>query len=143
MTIKQDRMSERIHVILSELLRLEVSDPSLQSITITQVKVDSEIMFARIYVNALGDESREQEVMAGLKRANGFLRREVGKRIRMRTVPELRFVWDKALAEADRVERLLNKLDIPESEASEDDFDMDALDAYDDYDGVDGEDGEV
>jgi ribosome-binding factor A len=81
MSIKQDRMSERIQGILSELLLREVSDPRLQHITVTEVKLDPELMFATIYVNALGDESREAQVMAGLQRAKGFLRREVGKRI--------------------------------------------------------------
>lgn len=112
MSIKQERVAEKIRQILSELLMREVSDPRLQSITVTEVKVDPEIMFARVYVNALGDESREKEVMQGLKRANSFLRRQVAGRLNIRTAPELRFVWDKALAEGDKVERLLNKLDI-------------------------------
>ena len=83
MSIKQDRMSERNQGILSELLLREVSDPRLQHITVTEVKLDPELMFATIYVNALGDESREPQVMAGLERAKGFLRREVGKRIQL------------------------------------------------------------
>ncbi|MEO0562791.1 MAG: ribosome-binding factor A, partial [Chloroflexota bacterium] len=61
MSIKQDRMAERIRVVMSQLLMREVSDPRLQFITITDVKIDPEIMFARIYVNALGDEDREDE----------------------------------------------------------------------------------
>lgn len=138
MSIKQERVAERIHMILSQLLMREISDPRLQSVTITEVKVDPEIMFARVYVNALGDESRQREVMEGLKRANGFLRREMSRRMRMRNTPELRFVWDQTLARADRVERLLNKLDIPdktetESDDVEDFFNDDGL--LDDFDG--------
>ena len=141
MSIKQERTAERIRVVLSEFLMREVSDPRLQSITITDVKVDPEIMYARVYVNALGDESRKEEVMQGLKRANGFLRREVARRIRMRTAPELRFIWDKALAEGDRVERILNNLDIPEPDPDTvmngggDDLDEFGDDPYDDFDG--------
>ncbi|MCL4255971.1 MAG: 30S ribosome-binding factor RbfA, partial [Anaerolineae bacterium] len=80
MSIKQGRVGERIQTILSQLLRKDVSDPRLHNITITEVKLDPELMFADVYVNALGDESREKEVMTGLKSASGFLRREVGKR---------------------------------------------------------------
>lgn len=140
MTIKQDRMAERIQQVLSQLLMREVADPRLQSVTVTNVQVDPEIMFARIYVNALGDESRRDEVMSGLDRANGFLRRELAKRIRMRNTPELRFLWDEALERADRVERLLDSLDIPEPSSADedDDFDLDLddvdLDGYEDED---------
>lgn len=133
MSIKQDRTAERIRIILSELLMREVSDPRLQNITITEVTVDAEIMFATIYVNALGDETRETEVLAGLKRANGFLRRELSKRLRVRTTPELRFHWDATLERANRVEALLNDLDIPEAQPEADDLDFD-FDLFEDED---------
>lgn len=113
MSIKQDRMSERIQGILSELLLKEVSDPRLQHITVTEVKLDPELMFATIYINALGDESREPQVMAGLQRAKGFLRREVGKRIRLRNSPDLVFHWDKTLERGERMHHLISSLEIP------------------------------
>ncbi|MFN8376140.1 MAG: 30S ribosome-binding factor RbfA [Anaerolineae bacterium] len=113
MSIIQDRMSEKVLMILSELLLREVSDPRLKNVTITGVELDPELMFANIYVNALGDESREKEVMHGLKSANGFLRREVGKRVRLRNTPELNFHWDKTLERGERISELISKLDIP------------------------------
>lgn len=112
MTIKQDRMSERIREILSELLLREVSDPRLQNVTVTSVRLDPELMFADVYVNALGDEGRHDEVMGGLKRANGFLRREVGKRVRLRNTPELHFFWDHTLEYGERMNRLISSLNI-------------------------------
>jgi ribosome-binding factor A len=121
MTIKQDRMAERIQTLLSELLLREVADPRLQSITITEVKLDSELMFADIYVNALGDEGRQDEVMLGLARANGFLRRELGKHIRLRNVPELHFHWDVTLERGERLNQLISSLDIPPEEPDSDD----------------------
>ena len=100
MSIKQDRMGERIRTILSELLLREVADPRLQGVTITEVRLDPELMFARVYVNALGDEERRDEVMAGLARAGGFLRRQMGRHIRQRNTPELHFQWDMAWSRA-------------------------------------------
>jgi ribosome-binding factor A len=140
MSIKQDRMAERIQVILSQLLMREVSDPRLESVTITDVQLDPEIMYATVFVNALGAEEREQEVMQGLERAGGFIRRELSKRLRVRSVPELRFKWDSALEEAARVESILDKLDIPpvpEADEDEDfldldDVDLDGTDTYED-----------
>lgn len=113
MSIKQDRMSERIRSILSELLLREVSDPRLQGVTITEVNLDPELMFADIYVNALADESRQAEVMAGLHRANGYLRREIGKRVRLRNTPELHFHWDVTLERGERLNQLISSLEIP------------------------------
>ncbi|MFW5692018.1 MAG: 30S ribosome-binding factor RbfA [Chloroflexota bacterium] len=128
MSIKQDRLAERIQGILSELLLREVADPRLQGVTITEVKLDPEIMFADIYVSALGDESRQDEVIAGLRSANGFLRREVGKRLSTRNTPELHFHWDLTLERGEAINQLLDKLDIPPAAAEDledDDFDDD------------------
>jgi ribosome-binding factor A len=118
-SVKQDRMNWRIRTILSELIRREVSDPRLQNLTVTSVDLDQELQYARVYVNALGDESRQKEVMAGLESAKGFLRREVGKRVRLRKTPELEFHWDATLAEGDRIDRLIAQLDIPPAEEND------------------------
>lgn len=132
MSIKQERMSEQIRMILSELLLREVSDPALKGVTVTEVRLDPELMFADAYVNALGDESRQQEVMAGLKRANGFLRRQVGKRVRLRNTPELHFHWDVSLERGERMNQLIESLEIPPAPPEEEEED------YDDF-GIDDE----
>ncbi|HLY26973.1 MAG TPA: 30S ribosome-binding factor RbfA [Aggregatilineales bacterium] len=110
MTLKQDRMADRIREILSSLLLLDVTDPALQGITVTEVTLDAELEYAEVFVNALGDESRQAEVMAGLKRANGFLRHEVGKHVRLRRVPALRFHWDTTFTRAEAIEEALDRL---------------------------------
>lgn len=118
MTLKQERMAERIRAILSELLLTEVRDPRLKQVTITRVNLDREILFADVYVNALGDEDRRDDVLAGLERATGFLRRELAARVRLRQTPELHFHWDLNLAHGERMNQLLDELDIaPETEA--------------------------
>jgi ribosome-binding factor A len=116
MSLKQDRMNERIRVILSELLLREVSDPRLQGLTVTEVSLDSELMYANVYVNALGDEDRRDDVMEALKKAGGYLRREVGQRIRTRNTPELHFHWDTTLEHAERINQLLDNLEIPDDD---------------------------
>ena len=128
-------MAGRIHEILSVLLLRDVADPRLQDVTITDVKLDPELMFATVYVNAFGDESRRKEVMQGLKRANSFLRREVAQRVHLRSAPELLFEWDEGLERSERVQRIFQNLVIPppdpEDEADEellDDDDSDSMD---------------
>jgi ribosome-binding factor A len=113
MTLKQERMADRIREILSTLLLLEVTDPALHNVTVTEVILDQELEYADVYVNALGDESREKQVLAGLTRANGFLRRELGKRIRLRRTPALKFHWDITLSRAETIEKALDRLHTP------------------------------
>jgi ribosome-binding factor A len=127
MTLKQERMAERIREILSGLLLLEVTDPALQGITVTEVTLDQELEYATVYVNALGEEERRDEVMAGLKRANGFLRREVGKRVRLRRTPALNFQWDISLSRAEAIEQALDRLDLPPAPPPTQDTSTDGL----------------
>jgi ribosome-binding factor A len=109
-------MSERVRAVLSDLILREVSDPRLKSVTVTEVELDAEIEHAQVYVNALGDESRRDDVLEGLDSASGFLRRELGKRIRTRNTPELHFEWDTTLEHAERINQILDSLDIPDED---------------------------
>jgi ribosome-binding factor A len=118
--IRQKRTADRIQTIMSELIHREVRDPRLQGLTITEVRIDRELQYADIYASALGDETREIEVMAALNGASGFLRRELARSLTIRTVPQLHFHWDPTLAHAERVSQLLDSLEIP------DEFDRDA-----------------
>ncbi|PJF41771.1 MAG: ribosome-binding factor A [Candidatus Thermofonsia Clade 1 bacterium] len=81
--------------------------------------LDRELEYANVYVNALGEEERAESVMAGLRRAHGFLRRELASRIRLRRAPELRFHWDETLSRAAHIEEVLDSLNIPPAEPSE------------------------
>lgn len=111
--IRQERTAEEIRMILSDLLRRDVSDPRLMDLTVTRVLIDRELQHANVYVNALGDESRQKEVMKALDKAGGYFRYELAQRMSLRTVPELHFHWDPTLAYAEEVDRILASLDIP------------------------------
>lgn len=107
MTIKQERAAHLILEIISELLMGEVTDPALQDVTVTEVKVDREIEYAEIYIHSLDDRDT---VMAGLDRASGFLRHELAVRTRFRKAPILRFRWDEAMDHGERIDELLRDL---------------------------------
>jgi len=92
------------------MLIREISDPRLQQIFITDVKVDRELAFADIYVSAVEGSQRSAEVLAGFKSASGFLRRELARRVELRTFPRLRFHWDPTPENADQIEKLLSEL---------------------------------
>lgn len=110
MTIKQERAAQLIQEILGELFMMEVTDPALQDVTITEVTVDREIEYAQVFVHALEDR---ETVMAGLERASGFLRRELAARTRFRKTPVLLFHWDAAIDRGERIDELLGSLNSP------------------------------
>jgi ribosome-binding factor A len=110
--VRQERTAEQIQQLLSELFLRQVSDPRLAGVTITEVEIDRELQYATAFVNALGDETREEEVMAGLQSAAGFLRRELAGSLGLRAAPIIRFQWDPRLRYVEEVDKLLEELDI-------------------------------
>lgn len=110
--IRQERTAEQIQIILSELFLKEVSDPRLAGITVTEVLIDRELQHANVYVNALGDDEREKEVMEGLNSASGFLRSQIAQRLDLRSAPVVHYHWDPRLRYAEEVNDLLDSLDI-------------------------------
>ena len=104
------RIADRIRQDLSEMLIREISDPRLQQIYITDVKIDRELAFADIYVSALEGVSRSKDVLAGLESASGFIKRTLASRIELRAFPRLRFHWDVTPENADHIEKVLAEL---------------------------------
>jgi len=104
---RPDRVGEEIRKELSQLLFREVHDPGIGLITLTRVKVSPDLQLARAYYTILGDEKAREETEKALTRATPFLRRQIGARIRLRRVPELRFEFDRSVENQDRIERIL------------------------------------
>ncbi|HMR99123.1 MAG TPA: 30S ribosome-binding factor RbfA [Anaerolineales bacterium] len=105
--IRLQRIADRIRQELSDMLIREISDPRLQQIFITDVKVDRELAYADVYVSALEGTSRSKDVLAGLESASGFLRRTLASRVELRAFPRLRFHWDVTPENADHIEKIL------------------------------------
>jgi ribosome-binding factor A len=108
--VRLQRICDRIRQELSELLIREVSDPRLERVFVTDVKVDRELAFADVYVSAIEGADRAPEVLAGLESASGFLRRALAGRVDLRVMPRLRFRWDPTPEHADHIERLFDQI---------------------------------
>lgn len=108
--LRLQRIEDRIQQELAAMVINQVSDPRLEGISITDVKVDRELSYADIYVSAVEGNSRSNDVLQGLEHASGFLRRELAHRIELRVFPKLRFHWDITPERADHIERLLASL---------------------------------
>jgi len=110
------KIEERIFEELSTILLMEVSDPRLETVSITKIRVDRELSFANIYVNSLEGSETADELLGGLNHAAGYLRSELAHRIQMRHTPRLRFFWDPSPEHADRIDRLIASLHENETE---------------------------
>jgi ribosome-binding factor A len=107
---RADRVADLIKQEISDILRREAHDPRIANITLTDVKLTDDLRSARIYYVELGKDSQSADVEKGLAKAKGFLRRELGKRLQLRYIPEINFFYDPSFEYGSRIERLLKEV---------------------------------
>jgi ribosome-binding factor A len=105
------RVGEEIRQEVSRLLGRDVQDPGIGFVTVTRVTVSPDLQLARVYYTQLGDEKAKKETVKALARVTPFLRREIGRRIRLRRVPELVFHFDEGIERQARIEQILIELE--------------------------------
>lgn len=107
-TTRLERVANDIHAILARALREEAKDPRIADLTITAVRMSRDLRLAHVNLVPLGGRGDPATLMAGLHAASGFLRREVGRQMRLRHTPELHFHLDDGVDESIRmVSRLM------------------------------------
>jgi ribosome-binding factor A len=116
---RTQRVATLVREVLSELIRFEVKDPRVAAITLTDVEVTGDLREARVYYTAPEDEKTRKAIAEALRRASGFLRRELGQRIRLRVTPSLEFRLDPSLEYGARIERALHELGLGEAAAKQ------------------------
>jgi ribosome-binding factor A len=112
------RVGDQIRVEISDLLAREVQDPGIGFLTVTHVKVTPDLQQARVYYTTMADERGRRESQRALERATPFLRRQLGRRLRLRRVPELQFFFDDSVERQDRIERILQEIKAERTEAA-------------------------
>src|SRR5690606_33937728 len=108
--IRVGRVQEQIKKELMQILQTEWKDPRVGFLTITGVEVTGDLSLARVYISILGDDEKKEEALAALSRGKGFIRSELGKRVRLRVVPEIDFKFDHSMDYGARIEKLLHDL---------------------------------
>jgi ribosome-binding factor A len=104
---RTERVAEEIKEAVADIIGRGLKDPRVGFVTVTRVGLTPDLRIAHVNVGVLGDEAQRAKTLAGLKQAAGFVRRELGRRVRMRHTPELVFHYDEGLDATDRVARLL------------------------------------
>ena len=106
---RAERLAEEIREQVARMIASDLKDPRLGFVTVTRVELAHDLGHARVHVGVLGSEAEREKSMQALRQASGFVRRELGKRLRIRHTPEVDFRYDKGLDATDRVARLLQE----------------------------------
>lgn len=105
---RNQRLGTEVLRSLSQLLRFETKDPSLQNVSLTGVDLSRDLSVARVFFSVLDPDAEIEPVKEGLQRAGGFLRSKLGSQLKIRHVPELRFIHDDSAEESVRISRMIN-----------------------------------
>ncbi len=124
---RQGRLGEEIKKIISSMLLTELKDPRLSAmISITAVEVTSDGSYATVYLSVLGmdpaaedSEKQQQDALDALNNAKGFIRKEIGHRVKLRHVPDLVFKIDKSMEYGRHISEIIDKLDIKHDDEEE------------------------
>ncbi|KMK77255.1 30S ribosome-binding factor RbfA [Alkalihalobacillus pseudalcaliphilus] len=114
--VRAHRVGEQMKKELSDIIMRELKDPRISFVTVTGVDVTGDLQQAKVFITVLGSDEQKEATLMGLSKAKGFIRSEIGKRIRLRKTPELIFEFDESIEYGNRIESLLNKInDEPKS----------------------------
>lgn len=108
--LRANRVAEQMKKEMGDILTTKIKDPRVGFVTVTDVEVTGDLQQATVFVSVLGDEKEKQDTLLGLSKAKGFIRSEIGQRIRLRKTPELMFEFDEALEYGNRIETILRNL---------------------------------
>lgn len=108
--LRTEKIQEFIKQEISNLILTELKDPRIGFVTVTQVEVTGDLRSAKIYLSLMGNEKQKLDTWQGLQSAVGFLRTEIGKRIRLRYTPELTLHLDESLDYSAKIQELLIKI---------------------------------
>jgi len=107
---RPERVAQQIKLFVSEIFTRELDDPRLGFVTITKVSVSPDLENAIIYVSILGDDQKKEDSMSALRSATRFIKGILGDKLKLRTVPNIEFVYDDSLEKASRLWGLMSKI---------------------------------
>jgi ribosome-binding factor A len=108
--LRVEKVQELMKQEISQIILRELKDPRIGFVTVTSVECTGDLREAKVYVSLMGSEKQVEDCWKGLNSSLGFIRREIGKRIRLRVTPELSFALDKSLDYSAHIQELLLKI---------------------------------
>ena len=109
--LRIEKLQELIKQETSKMLLYDIKDPRIGFVTVTDVEMTGDLREAKIFVSIMGNDEQIKDTMQGLQSALGFVRREIGKRIRLRFTPEISFAPDKSLDYSEHIQKILLQIE--------------------------------
>lgn len=110
MNMRAERVGEQMKKELMDIINNKLKDPRVGFLTITDVQPTNDLSLAKVYFTVLGNDKERQDTFKGLEKATGFLKSELGQRMRLRIIPELQFEYDESIEYGNRIEQLIQGL---------------------------------
>jgi len=110
MSLRANRVGEQMKKELSDIIGRKIKDPRIGFVTVTDVLVTGDLQQAKVFISVLGDEEQRENTLKGLAKAKGFIRTEIGHRIRLRKTPEIIFEFDESIDYGNRIETILHQI---------------------------------
>src|SRR5262249_22566426 len=122
MSYRSQRLAEELKNEISAIIAQEVRDPRVGFATVTEVKVSPDLRYAKVFVSVFGSLEEKQQTLGALQRATGFIRRQIGARIRLRYTQEITFDYDERIEQGDRMMQMIEEIkkELPETEVISD-----------------------
>lgn len=113
---RTERVADLVKQEVSQIIQQEMKDPRIGFVTVTSVEVSVDLRHARVYCSVLGSQADQKASLEGLERAKGFIRSQLGRRIKLRHIPELLFRYDESFDYAQRISNVMRSIETTESE---------------------------
>ena len=109
MSVKIERLEHKFAIEISTIIKEELKDERVSFITITDVDITNDLSFAKVYFTVL-DDSKKEETLKVLNHASKFIEREMCKRVEVRKMPKLKFVYDESIEYGNNIENIIDKI---------------------------------
>lgn len=113
MNVKTKKLNALFVREINNIVMFDVKDPNLNLVSVTEVEVTNDLSMAKVYVSIINQKNRSHSLEA-LKKAKGFIKSELAKRMTIRKIPDLVFIYDDTLDKAQRIENIINKINMGE-----------------------------
>ena len=118
---RSDRVGDLIRQVIGEMLVRDLNDPRLGSVTLTGVEVTADLKIATIFFSAMGNQAQEEASLQGFQSAAGYIKKRMGKELRLRYLPDLLFKVDHSFDYGSKIDRLIKSIkEEPEGDPPED-----------------------
>ncbi|MCP1144089.1 30S ribosome-binding factor RbfA [Lysinibacillus endophyticus] len=110
MSLRSNRIAEQMKKELGDIITRKLKDPRVGFVTVTDVDVTGDLQQATVYISSLGSDREREDTLKALMKASGFIRTEIGQRIRLRRTPEITFEYDSSVEYGNKIDALLRSL---------------------------------